>query len=195
MKKGFTLVELIGVLVILAALFLIITPIVDKEIKDGRQDLYNKQIKSIELSAQNWLSENVFAKPLEGETITLTISQLKQDSFVDIDIKNPLTKKLFRNDMLVKINNQAGIINYEVLVDSGKNEEIFENMPLITLNGDVLTRLKLNETYKELGAVCKTNNILTDAVVSGTVDITKIGINTITYTCNSNKILRTVIVK
>ena len=47
-NKGFTLVELLAVLVILGLLGLIVVPVVDKIIKDTRNNLYELQIKNIE---------------------------------------------------------------------------------------------------------------------------------------------------
>ena len=80
MKKGFTLAELLGVIVILAALLLISIPVVDKIIKQSQEDLYNKQIDSIKLAINLWISDKY--KLNEGESITLTLSQLKEEGFV-----------------------------------------------------------------------------------------------------------------
>ena len=47
-KKGFTLVELLAVIVILALLAIVSSTVVFKLIDDSRKDLYNDQIELIE---------------------------------------------------------------------------------------------------------------------------------------------------
>lgn len=58
-KKGFTLVELLAVIVILALLAIVSSTVVFKLIDDSRKDLYNDQIELIEKSAEKWTLENV----------------------------------------------------------------------------------------------------------------------------------------
>lgn len=57
-KNGFTLIELMGVITILALLALIAIPVVEKNVKKGKEDAKKIQIKNIELAAQNWVSDN-----------------------------------------------------------------------------------------------------------------------------------------
>ena len=84
MKKGFTLAELLGVIILLGAIALIVVPLVSNSMKDSKETLYNDQIKSIELSLASWMSSN--QTPAEGETITLSLSQLKEAGLVELDI-------------------------------------------------------------------------------------------------------------
>ena len=121
MKKGFTLAELLGVIILLGAIALIIVPLVSNSMKDSKETLYNDQIKSIELSLASWMSSN--QTPAEGETITLSLSQLKEAGLVELDITNPMTEELFPNDMILKITNNNGIIEYEIS-ENGNNKEI-----------------------------------------------------------------------
>ena len=101
MKKGFTLAELLGVIVLLAAIALITIPLVSNVIKNGKQDLYNNQIDNIKGALELWMSNN--QKPAFGETVTLSLSQLKEAGLIDIDIKNPIDGKLFPNDIILRI--------------------------------------------------------------------------------------------
>ena len=135
MKKGFTLAELLGVLVILGAILLIAIPVVDQTIKSGKEDLYQEQIDSIKTSLQLWMSNN--QKPDVGEKIVLSLSQLKESDAVALDITNPKTNELFPNDMILEISNNNGIIEYEVDV-TGNNKEDYTLLPSISLNGNVL---------------------------------------------------------
>ena len=130
MKKGFTLAELLGVIVILGALMLVIIPLVSTAIKDADEELYNSQIESIKLSLESWMSDN--QRPNEGEYITLSLSQLKEAGLVELDITNPKTKELFPNDMILKIINNNGTIEYEVN-ENGSNTNNYESISSIKI--------------------------------------------------------------
>ena len=55
--KGFTLIELMGVITILAILSVITVVGVDKLLLNGKEDLYKNQIDIIELSTKNYLTD------------------------------------------------------------------------------------------------------------------------------------------
>lgn len=205
MKKGFTLAELIGALVILSALILILIPIVDKQVKEGKEELYNKQIESIKLSMELWVSD--YQKPNNGETITITLAQLKQASLVDIDIKNPKTKKFFPNDMLLTITNREGLLEYDVLTNTGSNIEEFAQMPIITINGNTLDYVEIDSTgntsYIEKGVIAKNSlgqtlsNVLT--TTEPELAVTTLGTYLRTYTVTDDnktmKVIKTIVVR
>ena len=201
MKKGFTLAELLGVLVILAAILLIIMPIVDKTIKEGKDDLYDKQINSIKLAMELWLTDN--AKLDEGEYIVITLSQLKDAGLSEFDIKNPKTEELFPNDMLLTIKNNDGILEYEV-VDAGNNLDDYESLPRLSINGNVLTYVEINTEYIDRGVKVTDSigNIITDTVsqtISPDLSISTKGVYLQKYSMDyngfSNTVYRTIIVR
>lgn len=201
MKKGFTLAELLGVLVILAAILLIIMPIVDKTIKEGKDDLYDKQINSIKLAMELWLTDN--AKLDEGEYIVITLSQLKEAGLIEFDIKNPKTEELFPNDMLLTIKNNDGILEYEV-VDAGNNLDDYEYLPRLSINGNVLTYVEINTEYIDRGVKVTDSigNTITDTVsqtISPDLSISTKGVYLQKYSMDyngfSNTVYRTIIVR
>lgn len=57
-KQGFTLIELMGVISILAILAIIAIPIVEKNVKKGKEEADKIQIQNIKLAAKNWVSDN-----------------------------------------------------------------------------------------------------------------------------------------
>lgn len=201
MKKGFTLAELLGVIILLGAIALIIVPLVSNSMHDSKETLYNDQIKSIELSLASWMSSN--QTPAEGETITLSLSQLKEAGLVELDITNPMTEELFPNDMILKITNNNGIIEYEIS-ENGNNKEDYKLIPSIRINGNVLEYVEVNsENYNDLGVTAKdaSNNVLSgvSVVTSPNLDLTQIGtyLRSYTVTANgySNIAYRTIIVR
>ena len=201
MKKGFTLAELLGVIILLGAIALIVVPLVSNSMKDSKETLYNDQIKSIELSLASWMSSN--QTPAEGETITLSLSQLKEAGLVELDITNPMTEELFPNDMILKITNNNGIIEYEIS-ENGNNKEDYKLIRSIRTNGNVLEYVEVNsENYNDLGVTAKdaSNNVLSgvSVVTSPNLDLTQIGtyLRSYTVTANgySNIAYRTIIVR
>ncbi|MDD3392424.1 MAG: prepilin-type N-terminal cleavage/methylation domain-containing protein [Bacilli bacterium] len=119
MKKGFTLVELIAVLAILSILALIAIPSIDKVLKNTRNELYETQLTNIENCAKNWGADNLLLLPTtEGETVTLTLGQLKAGGYVESDIKNPKNNELFPDTLEVVITRQASYYTYEVDEDT-----------------------------------------------------------------------------
>ena len=59
MKKGFTLVELLAVIVILGIIAIIAVPTIYNLITDSREKLYNEQVFQIENAAKKWAVENI----------------------------------------------------------------------------------------------------------------------------------------
>ena len=104
MKKGFTLAELIGVVVVLALICLITVPAVSNVLKDNKKSLCKTQLKNILVAANNYASENLLSMPIEeGEVVTITIQDLIDTSFIDDDIKNPVNKEMFDSEIEITI--------------------------------------------------------------------------------------------
>lgn len=96
MKKnnGFTLIELIGVIIIITLLGLLIIPIVDQIIKENQDNLYTVQVKNIEEAAKNWGAENISLLPNATDTeVIVTLTTLKSGGFLPESIVNPKTKE------------------------------------------------------------------------------------------------------
>ena len=195
MKKGFTLAELLGVIVILGALMLIIIPIASSTIKNANEDLYNDQIKNIKLALELWMSDN--QRPNDDEYITLSLSQLKEAGLIELDITNPKTKELFPNDMILKIINNNGTIEYEVN-ENGSNINNYESITSIKVNGNVLEYVELGSTYTDLGATAKdTSNNITSVTTTTipTLNTNKKGLYLVTYKTTDNVAYRTIVVR
>ena len=98
---GFTLLELLGVIVVLAVIAVIVYPSIEKNLKDTREDLYNTQIQMIENALEQWALVNRDELPTgDGEYVTVTLKQLVDEGFVDADIENPLSGKPFKESEL-----------------------------------------------------------------------------------------------
>lgn len=79
MKKGFTLVELLAVLVIVGIVAGITTPVVSKMIKSSKQKAYDNQISFIERKAMEWSVSNSESLDL----FYVTIEELANTGYID----------------------------------------------------------------------------------------------------------------
>lgn len=125
-KNGFTLVELLSVLVLLGMISLITIPVVDKVLKENRENMYQTNIKMIEDGAKSWAGANIFSLPKEGEFVDLTICDLEKSGFIEIDVKNPKTEELFYKDSYVRITKDAYGFNYDYNENSGTESAVCE---------------------------------------------------------------------
>lgn len=196
MEKGFTLIELIGVIIIIGILSLLVTPTIENNLKKSKQRIYDNQISNIESSLTDWATDHTKYLPEnEGESITLTLIQLKQGGYVDKDIQNPITKKLFPNDMLLTITLKYNKYVYNVLDDTGTiiDGEVNPNAPIIILNGNPTDYVEVFDTYIDAGvtAITSTGSLIDESYVTTTIT----GTGTTIDTSNLNKYTITYVVK
>lgn len=204
-KRGFTLIELMGTLILLATIALITIPIVDTQIKKGKQQLYDNAIESIKLSFEDWLSDQHITLK-ENESVSITLTQLKQSKKTDMNITNPINEEFLPSDMVLVASKTSSGLVYEVKDDTGSSKDNYFDLPTITLNGNVITYVELDASkttnYTDLGAIAKDssdNEISVSTSTEPTLDISKPGSYFVTYSATSNgktnKIIRTIIVR
>lgn len=114
-QNGFTLAELLGVITILGLLALIVIPLVDKNIKEGTNNLYESQIKSIETAAEMWGIDHKTELPEENEELMIPLNKLQQEGYIKNDIENPKTNEVFDPDLQIKIVNHGSYYTYQVI--------------------------------------------------------------------------------
>ena len=115
-KKGFTLIELSGVIVLIAILTALATIPINSIIKNAKKDLNESQKKQIILSAQNWAIDNKDMLPKRGgntENVKVTIEQLYNNGYldnevVDLNNNNKVSKCSYVNVALVDENKNSG---------------------------------------------------------------------------------------
>jgi len=114
MKKGFTLIELVAVIIILGIIAVITIPVADKVIKDSKETLYKAQIEDIIEGAKAWSTNNASSLPTEGKMKTITLGELQKGGYIDKDLENPKTGLKFSETTLITIENKNGGFNYQV---------------------------------------------------------------------------------
>ena len=166
-KRGFTLIELIAVLVILAILVLIVTPLVMNIIRKARIAADKRSIdaygRSIELAIANYLLDNgdfptsISQLTIEysGDEVVCSTTQLKSDSSVyltgctvggrsvdyDYGTEETVTYDTYSVGDEVSYNN----VDYRVIANSGANEST-----VTLLKSKLLTVAEVN-TYGGVG--------------------------------------------
>lgn len=113
-EKGFTLVELLGVLVILGLLATVIYPLVSRNMNKAKEDLLKVQKENILEGARAWGSSNIASLPTtEYKKVVVTLGELEKGGFVDEDMQNPKTKKpLSKTVVKVVITYKDGALKY-----------------------------------------------------------------------------------
>lgn len=140
MKKGFTLIEIMAVIIILGIVGLIALIAVDKTIKDNNEKVYQMQISNIEDASRIWGANNLSYLPDNSdEVVSIPLVVLKRDGLVDRELTNPKTGELFPNDLYITISYKEGVYRYNVVEDSGVNTTNDLDVPTIILY-DILNK-------------------------------------------------------
>lgn len=82
MKKGFTLVELLGVLVVLALLALITVPSVTNVIRNSKNEINKTKKTTVEIAAKNWLASDTNSLHFTNNC-SISTEQLINEGFLE----------------------------------------------------------------------------------------------------------------
>ena len=119
MKKGFTLAELIAVLVVLALVSMIAVPAVTDSLKKYKGEVCEVQMNNITEAARSWGAKNLTNLPNDdGDYITVLINDLIKYGFIDESLVNPKTKEAFNDKWEVRITKQGKKYIYDIYNDS-----------------------------------------------------------------------------
>ena len=155
LNKAFTLVELLAVVVILAVIALIATPIVKKSIDNSKNQVLKENISSIEKAAYNYAYQNNIGYDTNYKKLTL--DELISKGFLKKDIINPVTNEKMNGCVLYKWNetNNQYEFNYNEICplfpyqdDSGANKpEMLNNMIPIIYENDTWKYANIEEKW------------------------------------------------
>ena len=192
-KKGFTLVELIGVVILIGLIALIAIPSVDYIITKTKDNAYDRTKDTLKDGLRNWVTDNKELIYEDGEEIIVTLADLKEQGYVEYEIKNPKTSICLANTMQFKItrvkDTEKDTYEYtfldEELIDGNlKDCEAVSKTPSIYLLGDNPQKIEITNdstlTYASFdpGATAKSSageDISSSIVKSNNVNLKVLG--------------------
>ena len=126
-KNGFTLAELLGVMVILSLISIITVPAVTESLNNYKTKLCVSQINEIISAAKSWGNENVLVLPSgEGETYDVTLRTLAEYGYIDEKVNNPVTNENFDLDTTIVTITKKGK-KYKYTMDSTTVDTCYSN--------------------------------------------------------------------
>ena len=154
MKKGFTLVELLGVIVVLTVIFLLVFPSVNNIISTGEDTVYQTQINKILNATYDFSLKNTNYLPNKKEKKYITLGQLRREGLIDVNLENPENNANFKDNLVISIYNVGA--NYEYTNKNSKLEgdylytveKINDNkvlIPTISLESNKVTLTKTSD--------------------------------------------------
>ena len=118
MKKGFTLIEIIGIIILLSLIGLLVYPTIMRIIGDSKEDLYQKNISEIERMAANWASINEDKLPkVDKRGYYLKIEEMEKEGFIDGDVTNPKTGEAMQGCVGIIYNEEKNRHDYKYYDD------------------------------------------------------------------------------
>ncbi|MCI9234233.1 MAG: DUF5011 domain-containing protein, partial [Bacilli bacterium] len=170
-KKGFTLLELLVVIIIIGVIALIVSPIIINTIGKGKKSTFERSIEGLVKSVEVDYSEDSFLAPREyfyekRDLTLLTVKEEMRDEEVEIQGKIDGSGFIYvdeeGNIYIDNICDKEYCANGpedDIVITPNPDGEIpshSKTEPIIKLNGEATIYVGLNETYIELGAVAKT---------------------------------------
>lgn len=102
--KGITLIELLGVVVIMGLILIIAIPSMLRVSEEGTKRQYEQAVQILESASTGYIEQ---VKPLglnrTGSSIEITIEDLKREKLITIPFINPLTNEEIPLSAIIKI--------------------------------------------------------------------------------------------
>lgn len=133
MKKGFTLVELLGVFSIMGIILVLSIPAVTNMLKKTTESEYYSFEENIFLAAEAYLSSNKKDYPelKQADKLTyVTIDKLLTSNYLNSNMLNPITKKKISeeaNQVVIVYMNSKKVYIYELIKTVTEEETIAIN--------------------------------------------------------------------
>lgn len=115
MKKGFTLVELIGVVIILALIALLAFPPLLNAIRQSRNELSEASKEILYSNTSSYVSDNANDFPkVEGNTFCITLETLAQNGYLSNNVYDAIDSSEIPLTNMVEVKYEEGKFNYNL---------------------------------------------------------------------------------
>lgn len=111
MKKGFTLVELLAVIILLGIISMIAVPLINDQIQLSREKAYEQNVVSIEEAARRYGTTNMLGYSTEEQKLSLT-TLISAGLLDEKNLVNPKNDKQMSGCVYYKWNNTNNIYEY-----------------------------------------------------------------------------------
>lgn len=105
-KKGFTLVEIIGVIAVLSVIMLVTVPSILRTLKKSENEKYEAFLQNLYLATENYIVQNSTMYPelkTVGGTTTVSIKVLREEKLVKKQVINPKTNENILDTQGIKV--------------------------------------------------------------------------------------------
>ena len=190
-KNGFTLVELIATLALLAMLTTLISRVVIKKVNEAKAYERNVLINSIELAAITYTNEYDNVDLQTNDCAYITLQELVEKNLLNNDLIDPTTKKSLALSDTVYVTKDINGNKYATYNINQHYETTLK------LNGKYNVYVKINDVYNEPGVIIisKDESGTTGGITTeGVVNTSEEGIYKLTYKYENISIERNVVV-
>ena len=190
-KNGFTLVELIATLALLAMLTTLISRVVIKKVNEAKAYERNVLINSIELAAITYTNEYDNVDLQTNDCAYITLQELVEKNLLNNDLIDPTTKKSLALSDTVYVTKDINGNKYATYNINQHYETTLK------LNGKYNVYVKINDVYNEPGVkiISKDESGTTGGITTeGVVNTSEEGIYKLTYKYENISIERNVVV-
>lgn len=135
-KKGFTLVEIIVVIVLLVSVAGISIPIIMKNNEEQKRKEKEKIIENIKLSSEVFVETNKDINIKENKPYYIKLNVLEHTGLIELPIEDPITGTNITDNVCIEVTkDELGTLNYNI-DESGSMECVNPEVKITTFNLD-----------------------------------------------------------
>lgn len=146
-KKGFTLIELMGVIVVMSIILLVGLPTISNMMKKDVESTYERYLVELYAASESYFVENKDFYPAlvaPGGQAYVTIDELMSEGYIRNVVTDPETNEDLPIETQVEVTVNADY-TYSFQIKKGSNQSI---LVLLDANGGSVTPASLARTYK-----------------------------------------------
>ena len=114
MKRGFTLVELLAVMILLGVVSLIAIPSIGKILNRSREKARESTKNELIKAAKNYYADNIRELPDDGSHKCLSVSEIEESGYIsNDDIVDPTTEEKLTGYVKIYFDNTYNQYTYE----------------------------------------------------------------------------------